>query len=139
VEQHVELDERMSLKEAHDQVTELEAEMRRDIPEIAEILTHIESEPATIERPDELVGDAELEYRLKRVAAQFPEILDVHHFAFKRVRGRLYLSCHLTLSDNLSLARVHDIQTELETRFKQDASELFRVLIHLEPSTDNRR
>lgn len=139
VEQHIELDERMTLKEAHDQVTDLEAEMRTDVPEIADIVTHIESEPSTIEKPEELVGDAELEHRLKSVAAQFPEILDVHDFLFKRVRGRLYLSCHCTLSDDLSLARVHDIQTELETRFKQDAPELFRVLIHPEPSTDNRR
>lgn len=113
--------------------------MRTDVPEIADIVTHIESEPSTIEKPEELVGDAELEHRLKSVAAQFPEILDVHDFLFKRVRGRLYLSCHCTLSDDLSLARVHDIQTELETRFKQDAPELFRVLIHPEPSTDNRR
>ena len=139
VEQHIELDEHMSLKDAHDRVTELEAEMRRDVPEISEILTHIESEPATIETPEELVGDAELEHRLKTVAAQFPEILDVHDFVFKRVRGRLYVSCHCTLNDSLSLARVHDIQTELEIRFKQDAPELFRVLIHPEPSTDNRR
>jgi len=139
VEQHIELDERMTLKQAHDQVTELEADMRRDVPEIADILTHIESEPATIETPEELVGDAELEHRLRTVAAQFPEILDVHEFIFKRVRGRLYLSCHCTLSDSLTLARVHDIQTELEIRFKQDAPELFRVLIHPEPSTDNRR
>src|SRR5579863_5392575 len=139
VEQHIELDERMTLKEAHDQVTELEADMRRDVPEIADILTHIESEPATIERPDEVVSDVELEHRLKAVASQFPEVLDVHDFIFKRVRGRLYISCHCTLSDDLSLARVHDIQTELEIRFKQDAPELFRVLIHPEPSTDNRR
>jgi len=139
VEQHVELDERMTLKEAHDEVTELEAEMRTDVPEIADILTHIESEPATIEKPEALVGDAELEHRLRAVAAQFPEILDVHDFIFKRVRGRLFLSCHCTLSDSMSLARVHDIQTELEIRFRQDAPELFRVLIHPEPSTDNRR
>jgi cation diffusion facilitator family transporter len=139
VEQHIELDERMTLKQAHDQVTELEADMRRDVPEIADILTHIESEPATIETPEELVGDAELEHRLRAVAAQFPEILDVHEFIFKRVRGRLYLSCHCTLSDSLTLARVHEIQTELEIRFKQDAPELYRVLIHPEPSTDNRR
>src|SRR5277367_5057122 len=33
VEQHVELDERMSLKSAHDQVTELEADMRGEVPE----------------------------------------------------------------------------------------------------------
>src|SRR5579862_8900685 len=67
VEQHIELDERMSLKDAHDQVTELEADMRRDLPEISDILTHIESEPATIEKPEELAGDVELEHRLKAV------------------------------------------------------------------------
>ena len=139
VEQHIELDERMTLKDAHDQVTELEADMRRDVPEIADILTHIESEPATIERPEEVVSDAELEHRLKAVAAQFPEVLDVHDFVITRVRGRLYVSCHCTMPDDLSLAQVHDIQTELEIRFKLDAPELFRVLIHPEPSTDNRR
>ena len=139
VEQHIELDERMTLKNAHDQVTELESDMRRDLPEIADILTHIESEPATIEKPEEVVSDAELEHRLKAVASQFPEVLDVHDFVIKRVRGRMYISCHCTLPDNLSLARVHDIQTELEIRFKQDDPELFRVLIHPEPSTDNRR
>jgi cation diffusion facilitator family transporter len=139
VEQHVELDERMSLKNAHDQVTELEADMRHDNPEIDTILTHIESEPSTIEKPEEQIHDANLERQLKVTAKEFPEILDVHDFVITRVRGRVYVSCHCTLSDELSLARVHDIQTELEIRFKQTAPELFRVLIHPEPSTDNRR
>jgi cation diffusion facilitator family transporter len=139
VEQHIELDEQMTLKRAHDQVTELEADMRHDVPEIGGILTHIESEPATIETPEEFVSDAELEQRLRSVARQFPEILDVHDIIIKRVRGRLYISCHCTLSDNLPLSRVHDIQTALEIRFKQDVPELFRVLIHPEPITDNRR
>jgi len=139
VEQHVELDERMTLKSAHDQVTELEADMRRDVPEIANILTHIESEPATIETGDEVVRDADLERHLKAAAREFPEIIDTHDIQIKKVRGRLYVSCHCTLSDDLPLARVHDIQTELEIHFKQAAPELFRVLIHPEPSTDNRR
>ncbi|HEY4902093.1 MAG TPA: cation-efflux pump [Candidatus Sulfotelmatobacter sp.] len=139
VEQHVELDERMTLKSAHDEVTDLEASMRRDLPEIADILTHIESEPATIEKPEALVADASLERTLKAVAAQFPEVLDMHDVIIKRVRGRLYVSCHCTLPDTLSLARVHDIQTEMEIHFKQQAPEIFRVLIHPEPSTDNRR
>ena len=139
VEQHVELDERMSLKTAHDQVTDLEADMRHEVPEIADILTHIESEPATIETGDELVRDADLERRLKKAAGRFLEIVDMHDVQIKKVRGRLYVSCHCTFSDDLPLARVHDIQTELEIHFKQDAPELFRVLIHPEPSTDNRR
>jgi cation diffusion facilitator family transporter len=139
VEQHLELDERLSLKEAHDRVTALEAEMREEVPAISSILTHIESEPATIEWGDEIVRDAALERRLKAIAAEFPEVLDMHEVQIKRVRGRLYVSCHCTLSDDLPLSRVHDIQTDLEIRFKQDAPELFRVLIHPEPMTDNRR
>ncbi len=139
VEQHVELHEDLSLKTAHDQVTELEADMRAEVPEIADILTHIESEPATIETGDELVRDADLELKLKVIASSFREIVDLHDIQIKKVRGRLYVSCHCTLSDDLSLARVHDIQTELEIRLKHAAPELFRVLIHPEPSTDNRR
>jgi len=139
VEQHLELNEQLSLKDAHDRVTALETEMREDIPEISTILTHIESEPATIEAGDEITRDTALEQRLKAVAAEFPDILDMHDVQFKRVRGRLYVSCHCTLPDDLPLSRVHDIQTDLEIRFKQDAPELFRVLIHPEPSTDNRR
>jgi len=139
VEQHIELDERLTLKEAHDRVTDLEADLRGDIPEIEEILTHIESEPATIETTEELVSDAALELRLSALARQFPEILDLHDLVVRRIRGRLHVSCHCTFADNLSLARVHDLQTELEIRFKQEAPDLFRVLIHPEPSTDNRR
>ena len=139
VEQHLELDERLTLKEAHDQVTLLESEMRDDVPELSSILTHIESEPATIETGDEIVRDARLERRLKAIASEFPEILDMHDVQIKRVRNRLYVSCHCTLSDELPLLRVHDISTALEIRFKQDAPELFRVLIHPEPRTDNRR
>jgi len=120
-------------------VTLLESEIRKEMPEISSILTHIESEPATIEKGDEILRDAGLEKQLKKIATEFPEILDVHDLAVKRVGGKLYVSCHCTLPDELPLSRVHDISTELEIRFKQAAPELFRVLIHPEPRTDNRR
>jgi len=139
VEQHVELDETLSLKKAHDRVTRLEAEMRQEIGEIASILTHIESEPATIETSDGLVRAPGFEQRLQSVTAGFPEVVDMHDLTFKRVGGRLYLSLHCTMLDDLPLARVHDIQTALEGRFRHEVPELFRVLIHPEPQTDNRR
>jgi len=139
VEQHLELDETLSLKQAHDLVTQIEAEIQHDVREISSILTHIESEPATIETGDPAASDPELERRMKRIVAEFPEVLDLHEFAVKRVGGRTYVSCHCTFADDLPLARVHDISTALEIRFKQDAKELFKVLIHPEPQTDNRR
>src|SRR5271157_3237396 len=119
VEQHVELDERLSLKEAHDRVTRLESEMKQDISEISSILTHIESEPATIETSDGLVRDPGFEQRLQSMTTRFPEVVDMHDLMFKRVGGRLYLSLHCTMQDDLPLARVHDIQTALEGRFRQ--------------------
>jgi len=139
VEQHLELDEQLPLKQAHDRVSGLESEIREEVPEIASILTHIESEPATIEPGEQIKRDSELEGKLKKVASEFPEILDVHDVEVKRVRDHVYVSCHCTFPDDLALARVHDVSTALETRFKQEAPELFRVLIHPEPSTDNRR
>jgi divalent metal cation (Fe/Co/Zn/Cd) transporter len=139
VEQHLELDEKLSLKDAHEVVTRLEAEIRDEVPEIDSILTHIESEPNTIESGDEIINDPQLEQRLRTIAGDFPEVVDLHDFEIRRVRNLIYLSCHCTLPDSLPLARVHDISTALEIRFKQQAPELFKVLIHTEPMTDNRR
>jgi cation diffusion facilitator family transporter len=139
VEQHLEMDEQMPLRIAHEHVSRLESEIREEIPEIASILTHIESEPATIESGEQLVQNANLEHRLRAVAAEFPEVLDMHDIEMKRVRDHVYVGCHCTFPDELPLSRVHDISTALEIRFKQQAPELFRVLIHPEPSTDNRR
>ena len=139
VEQHVELDENLPLLKAHDHVTALEADILGAVPEISSILTHIESEPATIETSDEIVQDHGLERSLKDIVAGFPDVVDVHEIIVKRVRDHLFLSCHVTMQDELPLSRVHDIQTALEIRFKQAAPQLFRVLIHPEPQTDNRR
>lgn len=139
VELHVELDERLPLLSAHDRVTALENDIRRAVPEISSILTHIESEPATIETGDEIVEDKELEQKLQMIGDEFSEVVDVHEVVVKRVRDHLYVSCHVTMSDHLPLSEVHDVQTALEIRFKQAAPQLFRVLIHPEPKTDNRR
>jgi cation diffusion facilitator family transporter len=139
VEQHLELDETLSLKSAHDLVTQVESQMRHELPEISTILTHIESEPGTIEPGKKISRDAVLEQKLKAIMHEFPDILDMHDMEIKRVREKVYMSCHCTMPDDLPLSRVHDLSTALEIRFKQVAPELFKVLIHPEPQTDNRR
>lgn len=139
VELHLELEEQLTLVQAHEVVTELERKIREEVPEIATILTHIESEPSTIETADAIIRNTRLEKELRTIVKDFPQVLDIHDFVFKRVRGHLYLSCHTTMSDDLPLSEVHDISTALEIRFKQKEPELFKVLIHTEPETDNRR
>ena len=140
VELHLELDETLTLIQAHDVVSRLESEIRSEVPEISTILTHIESEPATIEAVDQVTRNAALEKKLREIVKrEFPQILDVHDFVFKVVKGSLYLSCHCTMKDQSQLSQVHDISTALEARFKQTEPALFKVLIHTEPETDNKR
>ena len=147
LEQHLEVEETMSLHDAHALVTELESEMRREVPSISSILTHIESEPATIEQPTWEAADAHLEARLRQAAARFPEILDIHDVVVTRLHRRtsdaggehLQVSCHCTLPDELPMARVHAVITALEGSFKLEAPEVDHLLIHPEPATDNQR
>ncbi|WP_263368654.1 cation-efflux pump [Edaphobacter bradus] len=143
VEQHLEVDETMPLRKAHDLATQLESEIRREIPEISSILTHIESLPATIERPSSQERDRQLEVRLRRAATRFPEILDIHDVFVTRLgpasEQHIQMNCHCTLPDDLPMSRVHAVITALEGEFKLDSPEVDRLLIHPEPATDNRR
>ena len=140
VEQHVELDETMSLRDAHGFVSALEAEILRAAPEIDSVLTHIESEPATIELPEVMVEEnRRIEQALRSAASLFPEINDVHEITVGRAAEHIYLSCHCTLPDDLPMQQVHHVITALEDRFKLDCPEVSRVTIHPEPVTDNTR
>jgi divalent metal cation (Fe/Co/Zn/Cd) transporter len=118
----------------------MEAEILRETPEIDSILTHIESEPATIEQPEQMVEfDRRIEYALRSTARLIKEIVDVHEIAVGRTGEHIYLSCHCTLPDDLTMQRVHEVITALEDRFKLECPEVYRVTIHPEPVTDNLR
>jgi cation diffusion facilitator family transporter len=144
VEQHVELDEAMTLAAAHNFVTAMEGEILREVPEVKTVLTHIESEPATIERA-QLLGkkneseEERIDRSLRAAAHEFPEILDVHEVLVGRAGEHIQVSCHCTLPDALTMHRVHEVITGLEDRFKQECPEVSKVLIHPEPETDNHR
>jgi len=140
VELHVEIEETVQLREAHAFVTALEAEIRRKVPEIDSVLTHIESEPATIEQPEETAIEyRKVELALRSAAAGISEIVDVHAISVGYKGEHLALSCHCTLPDELTMHRVHELITALEDRFKLECPEVYRVTIHPEPVTDNTR
>ena len=137
VEQHIEVNEAMRLRDAHAFVRRIEDEIRHEVPQIASVLTHIESEPATIERPVTIERDRQIEANLRSAAAHFPEVLDIHEIAIGRVGEHTQLSCHCTLPDELEMQRVHEVITALEDQIKLESPDIYRVLIHPEPASDN--
>lgn len=139
LELHLELGETLPLREAHEVVTGLEAEIRREVPRIASVLTHIESEPATIERPAASERNKVLEHTLRIVAANFNEIIDIHDIHVTKHHDQTQVNCHCTLPDELPMSEVHHVITVLENAFKHAAPDVSRLLIHPEPVTDNCR
>jgi cation diffusion facilitator family transporter len=143
VEQHLEVTETMPLRQAHDIATALETEIRREIPGIATLLTHIESEPATIATTSQIDPSKNLENQLRATASHFPEILDIHEISLTRGHGgaanSVQVNCHCTLPDDLPMEAVHEVITNFESEFRLDHPQVARVFIHPEPATDNRR
>lgn len=143
VELHLEVPENLPLREAHEVATALEQEIRREVPTIASLLTHIESEPATIAPSAMLEASKNLENQLRATASHFPEIIDIHEITLTRGHGgtatSVQVNCHCTLPDDLPMAAVHEIITNLESEFRLDHPQVSRVFIHPEPATDNCR
>jgi cation diffusion facilitator family transporter len=143
VEQHLEVPETMSLQEAHNIATQLETEIRRDVPSVDTVLTHIESEPATIAYPAQFAANENLTKQLQEIAQAFPEIQDIHEITVTRghsgAANSVQINCHISLPDDLPMSRVHEVITEFESEFRHRHSQVSRVLIHPEPATDNRR
>ncbi|MDE1155434.1 MAG: cation diffusion facilitator family transporter [Acidobacteriaceae bacterium] len=143
VELHLEVNETMPLRDAHDIASALEASIRDEVPDVTTLLTHIESEPSTIDRASATPPAAALERNFRAVAREFRDILDVHDIVVTRAHGgaanSLQISCHCTLPDALPMSRVHAVITDFEAAFRHDHPDITRVFIHPEPATDNRR
>jgi cation diffusion facilitator family transporter len=138
VELHLEVKETLSLKLAHDLVSGIEAELRREIPSVRQIITHIEPESAMIASAD-LVAQQRIAATVEELARQQRRMLDCHDVQVRSSRGHLAMSCHCTFPDNMPMAEVHEIVTDFEAAIKRELPELFKVTIHTEPGSDNRR
>ena len=137
LEFHLEVDAALSLEEAHRVVSQLEAEIQQQAPQVVDILTHIENEGSeTCHKPLPADEAARWQEPLTRVAREFPDVLDCHRITLVGPHDRLSVSCHCVFRGELSIQRVHEITSRIETRFRQAFPELHRVTIHPEPHTE---
>ena len=130
----VEVDERLTLREAHALADRVEKEILRELPRVTEVNTHIEVLGREIPPAADLEElAAALEAHLRDAPLHFPELLDVHQVQVHEVEGKIIASCHATLDGALPIGRAHDLTQELETRTRRHFPQLFRFTIHTEP------
>jgi len=145
IEMHLEVDEHLTLREAHRQATDLEEEIRK-LPSLAGsagangVLVNIHIEPlgahiATVDRSSgDLHGLAhDVEAFVNGLRGEFHALKDCHDVRVQKVERRIQLSCHCAMDDNLPITVIHDVTARLEDRVKERFPQISRVTIHPEP------
>lgn len=134
VDLHLEVDENLSLQQAHDLASRVERALQADMPHITQVNIHIESRT---EAPgigqDVTAQEQALVKRIKELAEEIAGEQTCHAISIRRLGNTLSASLHCNLDGNLSIAQVHDISTRIEHRLQESIPELERVLVHAEP------
>ena len=143
VEMHLEVDEHLSLREAHRQATDLEEEIRK-LPSLAGtangVLVNIHIEPlgAHIASVDRSSGDllglsGNVEAFVNGLRDEFHALKDCHEVRVQKVERKIHLSCHCAMDGNLPITVIHDVTARLEDQVKERFPQIARVTIHPEP------
>lgn len=138
IELHLEVDENLSLREAHRQATELEEKIRDLRDGLIEVNIHIEPLGRHIATPDAGIGEMKqlsrsIEDFVNRLPAEFDELVNCHDVRARQVEHHIYVSCHCTMKSSLPITQVHDVTAALEDRVKEKFPQIYRVTIHPEP------
>jgi cation diffusion facilitator family transporter len=132
---HLEVDRQLHLKQAHQMASQLEEEIRAQVPSVAEINTHIE--PASgrairgrdVSQKIPLIRDA-----ITEVTPEVGGIHDCHNVRVREADGKLFVSLHCVFDEALTLEEVHRTSGLLETHLKERIPNLEQVLVHVEPA-----
>jgi divalent metal cation (Fe/Co/Zn/Cd) transporter len=138
VDLHLEVDEQLSLREAHQRANELEEEIRRLPGQDAEVNIHIEPLGKHISGSDSASGEMRelsraVQAYINRLPAEYHELVDCHDVRVRQVEHHILVSCHCAMDGSLPITQVHDATAALEDRVKERFPQIYRVTIHPEP------
>ena len=141
IELHLEVDENLSLREAHRQASDLEEKIRELRDGAIDVNIHIEPLGRHIATPDAGISEMNqlakaIENFLNRLPAEFDELVNCHEVRVRQVEHQILVSCHCAMKSELPITQVHDVTAALEDRVKERFEQIYRVTIHPEPADE---
>jgi cation diffusion facilitator family transporter len=131
----LEVDGALTLGEAHDIASRLEAAIRGELGADVEVETHIE--PLQVEM---LIGSdadparvADVAASLAALAAETGPITDVHSVRVRETGQGAVVTYHCRAEPSLTVEAVHEAVDEIERRFRRLHPGVIRVVGHTEP------
>ncbi len=138
LEMHVEVPPDQTLGEAHAQVTRLEHDVHVALPELAEVITHIEPRAAPV-RVESTQSANDLSTRALNLLKRMYPNGGWHHVRAEGTPEMGYtLALHVALDPLLTVEEAHKLAEDAETLLKSNYPRLTRVTIHTEPPEEGR-
>ncbi len=137
LELHVEVNEGLSLKEAHDRVSHFEAEIMAQVEHLTRINSHIEPAGKADEEQAIEVDVDLIRQEVEQIADRLYGVDHPHQVSVRRVGDELNVSFHCVTNPDLSVKEAHELTEQAESRLRERFPQLGSVLIHIEPPEGN--
>jgi cation diffusion facilitator family transporter len=136
VDLHLEMDGALTVRQAHDAATGLEAEISRHFPGVETVRIHIEEKgsPCPPENPA-LRNRPEIKEEIETICAEIVGRDRCHGITITQDGDNVSASLHCLFPGDLTVAEAHRQATRFEEELRRRLPILHRVQIHAEPMT----
>jgi divalent metal cation (Fe/Co/Zn/Cd) transporter len=138
---HLEVNDTLRVDEAHQQVSEFEDELRKTLPDVQQVVTHIEP-----------VGDSTVPAAHRASAADSARVMKVveewrsengascrpHQMLVQRAGNELSVSLHCEVDGSVAMTDAHVLSEQIEQALRSRLPDLGRVVIHVEPEQNRK-
>jgi cation diffusion facilitator family transporter len=136
VDLHLEVDDHLSLQQAHEMASHIEQDLRQDMKEIEQVAVHLESRGTGIgDGLDITRRERELVDRIRRLTDEIAGPSRCHNVRVHRLGGKVSVSLHCNFDKDASIVQIHDLTTRIEERLKKDIPGIDRCVVHAEPAS----
>ena len=132
----VEIDQQLTIKQAHDTVNVLEEELRREFDGELDICIHLDP----LRNEERSTGSLQAEEKkivyniIIKASQEIEKIQDVHEIHIhKTEKEKLFITLHCSFNDEVFLEEVHSLTSQLEGAIYRALPNASRVVIHAEP------
>jgi cation diffusion facilitator family transporter len=133
----------LTLKNAHEKITEFEQELQKQIPLISRIISHIEAKdvklkPSSVDMICEKVNSEQskkLKQKAENILKTKSYVKGYHGFEFWNISDFCIIELHVFFDGNINISKIHNYTSELEDLIKHNINidDLKEVIIHAEP------
>jgi len=136
VDLHLEVDDHLSLQQAHEMASHIEQDLRQDMADISQVYVHLESRGTGVGNGlDVTPQERELVDNVRRLTDEIAGPSRCHNVRIHRYGDKMSVSLHCNFDKNLSIVQIHDLTSRIEERLKEKIPGLDRCVVHAEPAS----